>query len=226
MKRKADALGVRPGTGIYKRPRTQSDQKMAAIARAAAKREMARTGDLKYTDNNINNTSVTSSGSFYSVLGTLTRGDNGFNNFEGNTITPRGLTCKYMFNTNQVFNQVRVLCFQWFDATTPLLSGVLQNTATNLSTLSSTSVTNRNYIKVLYDQTHVIAPTAGDGSTPIGLGICYGQFFIPAKRMRKIRFNSSSGAVQDGNIYILLVSDDIAPTYPAVNLYTRLSFYD
>lgn len=182
--------------------------------------------DLKYADTSINNQSVTSSGTVHSVLSNLVRGDTGYNHFDGNTITPRGLTCKYMFNTNQVYNQVRVLCFQWFDSQTPSLAGIVQNNTTNIATLSSVLVTNRSYIKVLYDKTHVIAPTAGDGSTPIGLGVCYDRFFIPAKRMRKIRYNSGSNSVQDGNIYILLVSDDSAPTYPAVNLYTRLSFYD
>jgi len=44
--------------------------------------------------------------------------------------------------------------------------------------------------------------------------------------MKKIRFNSGNNTVQDGNLYILLLSDDSAPTYPAVNLYSRLSFYD
>ena len=209
-----------------KMARTNLNQTIRSTIQREVRKEKARMGDLKYADTALNNQSVTSSGTVHSVLANLTRGDLGYNNYEGNTITPRGLTCKYMFNTNQLFNQVRVMCFQWLDASTPALSGLVQNTATNIATLSGILVTNRNYIRVLYDKTHVIAPTAGDGTTPIGLGICYGQFFITAKRMRKIRFNSTTNTVQDGNIYVLLVSDDTLPTYPAVNLYTRLSFYD
>lgn len=205
---------------------TSLNQTIRNTVQREVRKEKARMDDLKYTDTAVNNQSVTSSGTIYNVLGNLVRGDNGLNGFDGNTITPRGLTVKYMFNTNQVYNQVRLLCFQWMDSAVPTLAGIVQNNTTNISTLSSILVTNRSFIRVLYDKTHVIAPTAGDGSTPIGLGVCYGQFFIPQTRLKKIRFNSGTSSVQDGAIYILVVSDDSAPTYPAVNMYTRLSFYD
>ena len=199
--------------------------------RAIVRSEIKKGSDLKYTDHSLNNQAVTSSGTVFQCLQNLVRGDAGINNFDGNTVTPQGLTVKYCFNSNQSFNQVRVLCFQWLDASTPTLAGIVQNNTTNLGTLSPILITSREYIRVLYDKHHIMAPTAGVPDTTAvlsiyGLAVCSGQFFIPAKRMKKIRFNSGNNTVQDGNIYILLLSDDSAPTYPAVNLYSRLSFYD
>lgn len=199
--------------------------------RAIVRSEIKKGSDLKYTDNALNQAAVTSSGTVLSCLQNLVRGDVGLNNFDGNTITPQGLTVKYCFNSNQSFNQVRVMCFQWMDSAVPTLAGIVQNNTTNLGTLSPILITNREYIRVLYDKTHIMAPTAGVPDTTAVLSIwgqatCNGQFFIPAKRMKKIRFNSGTNSVQDGNIYCLLVSDDSAPSYPAISIYTRLSFYD
>lgn len=215
-------MNKRQRTAMYQRP--QSVQQIV-------RKEVARQGDLKYTDVSQQNQSVTSSGTVLSTTANLVRGDTGLNGFDGNTITPRGLTVKYAFNTNQSHNQVRVLCFQWFDSAVPTLSGIVQTNATGLATLAPILVTNKDYIKVLYDQSYIIAPTAGVPDTTVltsiyGQGTCNGKFYIPGSRMKKIRFNSNTNTVQDGHIYILLVSDDSAPTYPAVNLYSRLSFYD
>jgi len=218
------AMSKKQRTAMYKQPRNQTVQQVV-------RKELAKQGDLKYADNALNNAAVSSSGTVLSCLQNLVRGDQGLNNFDGSTITPNGLTVKYSLNTNQSYNQVRVLCFQWMDSAVPTLAGIVQNNATNLGTISPVLITNRNYIRVLYDETHVLAPTAGVPDTLAinsiyGQGTAFGKFYIPGKRLRKIRFNSGSNSVQDGNIYCLLVSDDSAPSYPAINIYTRLSFYD
>lgn len=208
-----------------KRARTGMGQDVQST-RAIVRSELKKGSDLKYTDNSLNNSAISSTGTIYNVLGQLTRGDAGINNYDGNTVTPQGLTVKYSWNTNQTFNTLRVMCVQWFDAAIPVTTGILQSGTTNLVCLSPINITNREFIRVLYDKTIVIAPTAGGDTTPIGLGVNYGQFFISANRMKKIRYNASANNIQDGALYILLVSDDIAPTFPAINLYSRLSFYD
>lgn len=208
-----------------KRARTGMGQDVQAT-RAIVRSEIKKGSDLKYTDNSLSNVAVSSTGTLFNVLAQLTRGDAGINNFDGNTITPQGLTVKYTWNTNQSFNTVRVMCVQWFDAAPPATTGILQSGATNTVCISPINITNREFIRVLYDKTQIIAPTAGGDTTPVGFGVCNGQFFISAKRMKKIRYNVSSNTIQDGALYILLVSDDTAPSYPGLSLYSRLSFYD
>lgn len=118
------------------------------------------------------------------------------------------------------------MVFQWFDATNPALSGILQNSATGVAPISGTLITNKPYIKVLHDDKFIMAPTAGDGSTSIGNGIHMGSCFIPAKKLKSVRFNSTTNVVQDGQIYVMMVSDDLVPTYPACTYYSRLAFTD
>lgn len=182
--------------------------------------------DVKYTDNSLSNSAISSSGTITSVLANMVRGVNGYNAFVGNSIQSVYLQVDYYWNTNQVFNSCRLMIFQWFDAGTPALSGILANTTTGIGTISGTLTTNKPFIKVLYDDRFIIAPTAGGDTTSIGNGVHYDCAFIPMKKLKPIRFNSVSNVVQDGNIYVLALSDDIAPTYPALTFYSRLAFTD
>jgi len=182
--------------------------------------------DVRYTDTSFSNGAISSSGTFQSCLAQLIRGDAGFNNFQGNNIVPVYLQVDYYWNTNQTHNSCRFMVFQWFDATTPVLGGIVQSGVTGIGTISPTLVTNKPYIKLLYDDKFIFAPTAGGDTTVIGQGVHSGCAFIPTKKLKPIRFNSTTNTVQDGNIFVLMISDDIAPTYPACTFYSRLAFTD
>ena len=182
--------------------------------------------DWKYTDKT-DSGNVTSSGTITSVFSNLVRGDGGINEFNGNDIRPQAVTLKYYITTNQVFNSVRVMLFQWFDSQTPVPSGILQSTALNLATIAPILVTNKRYIKVLYDRTHVIAPSAGGDTTVLGYGSSDAHtVYIPGKRLRPVRYNSSTNVVQDGQIYVLVISDDSVLSYPIIQWYSRVTFQD
>lgn len=220
MKRRA-ALPKQPAA---KRQRVTANQ--LAVTQTIVKREVARTKDILYTDFSRSTTNVTSTGAIDSGLQSLNRGDTGHNTFSGNKIYPKGLTFRYCLNTNQTFNRVRVMVFQWMDSVTPAISGVLETNANPLATIAPVLITNRSYIRVLYDKTHMLAPTAGGDTTPVGLGVATEKVFIPGSRIRPIRFNQSSNVVQDGNIYVLYISDDALTSYPIIDYWFRLSFTD
>lgn len=204
-----------------KRPRSQ-----LALTQSIVRKEVAKTKDLLYTDYNRATTNVTSTGAIDSVLTNMNRGDTGHNTFAGNRITPRGLTVRYVLNSQQTFNRIRVMIFQWMDFTAPTIPGVLETNANPLATICPVFITNKSHIRVLFDKTHVIAPTAGGDTTPIGHGVAVEKVYIPGTRLRPIRFNQSSNVVQDGNIYILYISDDALPNYPQIDFWARLSFVD
>lgn len=194
--------------------------------RAEVSRQLAAVSDKKYTDVTIGYTQIPAAGIVYSGTNNLVRGNAGIDNFVGNNIVPQGFQMKYFFNTNnQTFAICRVLCVQWFDASVPTISGLLQNTATTAGVLSAPLVTNKSQMRVLYDKTHAFAPTSGDGVTP-GQGTVFGSFYIPGSRLRKMKFNSTTNTLQDGGIYTLLVSDDAVATYPLAAFYSRLAFID
>lgn len=202
--------------------RKKSAPKQQMVIYKAPKQKL----DVKYTDTSFSNGAVSASATFQSCLTNLVRGDFGINNFQGNVIQPLYLQVDYYWNTNQTFSQCRLMVFQWFDSATPSLGGIVQSGVTGIGTISPTLITNKPYIKVLHDDKFIMAPTAGDGATSIGNGVHMGSCFIPQKKLKTIRWNSSSNVVQDGNIYVMVVSDDIIATFPAVTFYTRLAFTD
>lgn len=218
MKRRAELASSQ---SITKKRKTALNQ----TVELAVKRELRRNTDFLYTDVSSGG-GVSNAGSVISLLSSLSRGDNGLNNFHGNIINPRGLRFKYYWSTDQVHNSVRVLIFQWFDASVPALSGIVQSTATGNATISPMLVTNLDYIKVLYDKQHIIAPSAADGGTVLGSGVVSADVYIPGKRFKPIRYNSTTNAVQDGCIYVLLLSDDSVLSYPQCFYYSRLTFTD
>ena len=61
-------------------------------------------------------------------------------------LSTSGLRVKYYWSTDQSYNSVRVLLFQWFDATHPALSGIVQSTTAGQATIAQMT-TNLQYIK-------------------------------------------------------------------------------
>lgn len=204
----------------------EAAKRRRASTQQIVRSELKKQGDLKYADSTGLSQNMTSSGTFISCFNNLTRGTNGVNNFDGNTINPNGYTLKFTAQTTQTYNACRVMVFQWMDASTPALSGVLQYTATGTACVSPILVTNKNYIRVLYDKTFMMAPSASGDTTVLGNGTFSDKVFIPGKRIRKVRYNSSTNVVQDGDIFLLYLSDDSLTAYPQITYVQRCSFYD
>jgi len=223
MKRRAALQKERPS----KKQRVSANS--LAVTQAIVRNELRKNTDWLYTDISVTTTNVSSSGTITSLYGNLTRGDLGLDNFNGNIVKPQALRFKYFWSSSAFpYNACRVLIFQWFDAATPTLSGILQTNATSIATVAPILVTNKQYIKVLYDKTVVVAPVSGDGSGGV-LGAGHeGAFdvYIPGKRLQQTKFNSGSNTVQDGNIYVLTLTDDSIGTYPQVTWYSRITFAD
>ncbi len=153
MKRAALKEKGRPA----KRPARPQSQ--LAMTQTIVRSELRKRIDWKYTDNSSITANATSTGTITSLLANLVRGDAGKDNFGGNQITPSGITLRYFITTNQTFNTVRVILLQWFDAATPVLAGILENASLGSALVSPTLITNKQYIKILHDETHTLAPT-------------------------------------------------------------------
>lgn len=221
MKRQASTQAI-----STRRKRAKASTSTTTV-QAVVRKELRKKTDWKYTDVGSTAVPVYNTGTIASMYANLTRGDLGINNFEGNVVNPQALTFKYYAETAQPFNTIRVMLIQWFDAATPLLAGLLQSTSSGLAVIAPTLVTNKQYIKVLYDRTHMLAPSAADGGAIFGNGIMQPvTVYIPGKRLRNTRFNSGTNVVQDGNIYLLAVSDDAALGTVNLNYYSRITFSD
>lgn len=211
-----------------KKQRTNTSQ--LAVTQAIVRNELRKKTDWKYADHSLTASNVTSTGTMYNLYTNLVRGDAGVNAFDGNILRPQAITMKYFMHTSQVRNVVRVILFQWFDSAVPVASGILQTNATGVACVSPILVTNKSYIKVLYDKAHQFAPTAvggTQGDTIYGEGVTDPvTVYIPGKRLRPTRYNSTTNVVQEGNLYCLLISDDAVTPSPQITLYTRVTFSD
>lgn len=204
-----------------KRPRTWRSN-TAAIVR----REMKKKQDLLYTDTSQLLSNVSATGNVVSLFTNLVRGDSGFNEVSGNSLVVNGVTVKYSCTTDQEYNHVRVMIFQWLDSSIPVMSGILQSTATGLAPFSGKFVTNSQSIRVLHDSTFTVAPSAGGDTTVLGNGFHDRSVYIPGRKLAKVKFNATTNAIQHGNIFIMFVSDDILTSYPQLTWYSRISFTD
>lgn len=194
----------------------------------AVAKQIRRNADIKYTDVSSGYANAPASGTIVSATSNLVRGTAGIDNFVGNTLKPTGFQGKFIFTTNnQNFSNVCVMVFQWFDASVPTITGILQNGGNSPQcVLSPVLVTNKSQINVLYDRHWYMAPTAGDSSFIAGQGGFTDKFYIPGSRLRRMKFNSGTSALQDGGIYVLYVTDDPTATFPQFAFYNRLSFMD
>lgn len=223
MKRRAALQSSQPA----KRPRTQTRQ--LAVTQEIVRKELRKKTDWKYADLSAAAANVNNSGVIVSLYQNLNRGDGGLNGFDGNIIRPQAVTMKYYIHTSEVRNVIRVMLLQWFDSATPSVAGLIQSVSTGLATIAPTQITNKDYIKVLYDRTHQIAPTAGGGSTPtvVGEGITNPvKVYIPGRKLRATRFNATSNAIVHGNLLLLVISDDLVTPNPQITYYTRVTFSD
>lgn len=219
-KRNASTAGMRYVSG--------SRSMKKRVRRAPQAPMYKQTVEVKYADRGAYNTSATTSGAVVCVHNSLTRGDDAYNNFDGNTIYPLGLSFKWGTQTNQNFNYVRFVLFQWLENTTPTASDLLQDTTTGIATLSAFNVNTKGRMTVLYDKIVTIAPSAAGGSTAtvLGDGIKNGKVYIPGSRLAPIRYRVGSTDIISGGIFLLYISDDNVPTYPGISYYSRLAFKD
>lgn len=223
MKRARDAYPDKYAAAVARK----RARRAAPAVKAEVARQIRTMSDVKFTDVYNNPSNCTSSGVISSATVNLVRGTAGIDNFQGNNIVPKGFTMRYTLSANtQLYSVIRVMCFQWFDASVPTISGILQQTGAQQVTMSSISVTNKDQIRVLVDKCYYMNPQAGDNAGIVGYGGVVDKFYIPGSRLRKLKFNPSTNAVQDGCIYTLFISDDSTATFPTFNFYSRLSFTD
>lgn len=203
-------------------------QRQDATVTAVVRKELRKKTDWKYADLWAAAANVNTTGTIVSLYSNLVRGDAGLNNFDGNTIMPQAITMKYYIHTSEVRNVVRVMLIQYLETSTPSLTGILQLGTAGLATVSPTLVTNKAFMKILYDRTHQLAPTAADGANAIrGEGITDPvTVYIPGKRLRPTRYNQNTNTCQSGNLYLLLVSDDALSPSPQITYFTRVTFSD
>lgn len=211
-----------------KRARTQTLNKTVQIAVA---RQLRANTDLMAADVNAIFANVTDAGTVVSAFTNLIRGDNGLNNFAGNQVKPTSIRLRFSLQiTGQpaIFaNIVRVMVVQWWDASVPTATGILQTVGGTNSILCPPSLTNKEQMTVLADKVYDLTPKSGNG-TAQGPELITRSIYVPGKKLKRTKFNSTTTAIQDGGIYMLFISAQPATqtVFPQIAYYSRVTYTD
>lgn len=161
--------------------------------------------------------SVTATGQVFSLTTNLLRGDGAINNVTGNKLIPKRVRMRFTYSTNQTFSTVRLMLFQWKDASVPTPAGILQYTGDARAPASPIYWSNHTKIVIKADVIKALEPKATGGSDA-----CY--FDVDVRRFAPILLDSLSLNPQMNGIYALIISDDIIGTAPQIT-YTAETIY-
>lgn len=219
MKRQGARLTAPPS----KRPALSQAQSQEVKRQVA--RQIARNKDYKqaYSDQA---TTFSYSGTVYDLFTNLARGDNATNSIEGSKLIAKNVKVRVQVAAADLSNAFRCIIFQWNDASTPGVTGVLSP-----NIISSTSApfayrnwTNRHLYTILADvQGQTTAnPNAGGGNGPVVNFVMY----YKGRKLRPTYFASTSATIQKGGIYLLVVSDSSAVSHPGILFTSEIVYTD
>jgi len=186
-------------------------------------RRPAQNAELKKTYEDHQN-SITTAGIMYTCVNNLIRGNQALNQYVGDSVLPTSVRVNYNITQGPLAgvgdgtNVVRIVLFQWMDASVPVLTGVLE-TGTVWSTHRWE---NRDNIRVLADRFVTLAQR---GSATDSYDNHGEMIYVPSKKLMPIKFNNA-GAPQKGGIYMLVVSDSGIAPYPFFTAQVAVTYTD
>jgi len=176
--------------------------------------------EIKTTTFNSVLSNVSFTGSMTNLLNSLTRGDNATDQYQGNLIRPTLLRLRFYIATDQSYSAMRMICFQWADATVPTAAGVLVTTGTTSAPTSPILWVNHHKIHVLFDLGVCLKNRqAGDAK--------FYDITIKGDKMRTIQMQvGAANVAQMYGLFFLSISDDGVVNYPQIQLTSELRFTD
>lgn len=190
------------------------------------KKQIEREKDFKQITFDTGGTTVSASGTLHNLCTSLARGDNGVNNFEGNSIQVKSIHLRCQVAVADTSNLMRTILFQWFDDTVPTPSSILASTmlGTIEAPFSWRNWSNKKLFKILKDdRTQVQALAQQTGGN--GFVVTY-DIFVKGTKIRKTFFDTTGTNFQKGGLYLLVVSDSTAIAHPGFIAAGELIFTD
>ena len=224
MKRKQISINTPRKKARYATPEAlalrQANQSVAVQRKTAARVEM------KVTHLNDAQT-VSNTGYIQSLTANMTRGNAAVDNYLGNEVLPTsvrvniGLTMGPSLVANgDGTNFLRVIVFQWYDSTSPAVSGILNTSSSPFSMLNWVNIEN---IKVLADR---LVNLHQYGLKQDSYDSWSEKIYIKGKKMVPVKFNVAGTAAQKGDIYLLVVSDSSVPANPYMTYQSQITYTD
>jgi len=218
---------ARPVSISSRRVKPKKTHESKAYIRAAIQ-------EVKYTDANFA-LNPTFTGTNCNLTVAAQRGQGGYNNFIGNTITPKSLEirwtiigCTYSaFLASDAYNTTRVIVHQWMDADVPLSADILQYSGDGWAPYSPYQIESLKKMRVLKDFHKVTYSANCEGTSTNSTSTCVsGKIVIPGSKLRPLTFAPTTNTCINGNIYLYVASDSGTPPSPGIIFNSRLTFYD
>lgn len=199
-----------------------------AIASSRAEIRMARKVsrvDMKMTTG-LFQASVDNAGTVVNILSNLSRGTGMVNEFIGSEILPTSIRERMSIAlgpgpggiAGDGTNVVRIIIFQWYDASTPAVTGVLQN----VNVYSPIRWENKPLLNILSDKIYGLHQ--GEPSTTYDMET--DQIYIKSKKIKPVRFHQTNTNAQDGGLYALFLSDSLVSPHPYVSSNLTVTYTD
>lgn len=190
------------------------------------KKQIEREKDFKQITFDTGGTTVSYSGTMHNLCTSLSRGDNGINNFEGTSIQVKSIHLRCQVALADTSNLMRTILFQWFDDTVPTVSSILSSTmiGTIEAPFSWRNWSNKHLFKILKDDRTQIQ---GSAQITGGNGFVYTyDIFVKGNKIKRTYFDATGSSYQKGGLYLLVISDSAAIAHPGFIAAGEMIFSD
>ena len=198
--------------------RRKGQQSIDSEVERAVKRALAKNIEAKVTYTTQQG-GIDYNGSVFNMTSAIARSDNANDGFTGNLILPKCLTIRWAVSTNQTFSRMRLLVFQWKDASSPVPGGILNTIGSAIAPHSPLLLSNKHKVHVLHDEIISLFPVAGSYAVVTGVIQCTGS-------LARVQFATGSTLIQMNGLFLLAISDDGAPVYPQLDFISELCYTD
>jgi len=238
MKRTYSTANIPQGTMVTRTAKRYRRADGTAVAltpavRVAVDREIRRMKrldtDKRATMVTVSNNAVPATGDVRSVLSSMALGDASEDKFQGEAITPIGLTVRFKIDCTAAdnYNAVRLLLVQW-NGSGPASTGgaarYLNSVGSIMTPFQGKEWGNRKNFRVLADTGPIVMQSSAIGAG--GNGELYvGQIYVNGKKFRKVSFDED-GTVVRGDIAVVIVTDSTTSSHPIVDWASQLSYID
>lgn len=192
----------------------------AMVAREVRRQEI-RQAEKRQTD--VSGTIAASySGIIINLLNNLIIGDEEENQFQGNKITPTGITLRYRCIVADATNLMRVILVQGTQGQMPTEAQLLTSVGNIRTPLSSFSINFHGNVRVLHDKLYYM-DTEHPHRYPKDKDNNWKTIYISAKKLQKITLATGS-AIYQGALFLYCYSDSSIVAHPSVEYYSSVKY--
>lgn len=203
----------------YRRPAPKSEKRIRTVVKSELKKEI----ELKWYDRLSTGSEGSTALTAINPTTSMVRGT-GVNNYIGSSIKPISLEIRgQLIAVDSPANTMRMIIIQ--DKTTtstgPTLGTLLSSIGPPIYAPFSKDFSDT--YTLIKDKVFLLR---NDGSSSAAFVPYNFRYFIKGKRLRQIKFTTSTGAPDAGHIWICFVGDSAVSPHPAWGMITRLNYTD